>query len=104
MSAIVLGGSGGEIAEVYINRGAARISSKKARGTLGRKKWKWKKKKWGKWKLKMGGRFFSNLAQEEAIFLVLVCQINVAFQIFISLLVCGDIRVTVFITRQGKKN
>lgn len=40
-----------------------------------------------KWKRKTGGRFFlPNLAQEEAIFLVLLCQINAAFQIFISAL------------------
>lgn len=38
-----------------------------------------------KWKRKMGGRSPPpNLAQEEAIFLVLLCQINAAFQIFIS--------------------
>lgn len=95
VSAIVSAGSGGEIAEVYINRGAARISPEKAGGTLGRKKWKWEETKknksgengserWG-W---VGGvgvfRFFSNLAQEEAIFLVLVCQIDGTFQIFIA--------------------
>lgn len=42
-------------------------------------------KKVGKMEAKDGVvNFFSNLAQEEAIFLVLVCQINGAFQIFIS--------------------
>lgn len=40
-----------------------------------------------KWKRKTGGSiFFPNLAQGEAIFLVLLCQINAAFQIFISAL------------------
>lgn len=35
-----------------------------------------------------GFRFFSSLAQEEAIFLVLVCQIDGTFQIFISARQC----------------
>lgn len=51
---------------------------------------------------KDGGRFFfSNLAQEEAIFLVLLCQINAALQLFF--LTHCDIKVTVFITVQKKQ-
>lgn len=80
-----MGGAG-----VYINREAVRISPEKAGGTLGRKKWKWEemKEKVGKnGRERWGVDFFPpNLAQEEAIFLVLLCQINAAFQIFISAL------------------
>lgn len=86
VSAIESGEWGG--AEVYINREAVRISPEKAGGTLGRKKWKWEemKEKVGKNGRERRGVNFPppNLAQEEAIFLVLLCQINAAFQIFIS--------------------
>lgn len=50
---------------------------------------------------KDGVDFFSNLAQEEAIFLVLLCQINAALQLFF--LTHCDIKVTVFITGQKKQ-
>ena len=46
MSASVRDTSGErEIAQVYISDEAVRISPEKARGTLGRKKWKWEEMK-----------------------------------------------------------
>lgn len=87
VSAMESGELGGGGAEVYRNREAVRISPEKAGGTLGRKKWKWEemKKKVGEnGRERWGVDFFPNLAQGEAIFLVLLCQINAAFQIFIS--------------------